>query len=84
MYTYFKTGTHTCRSTCAQVASVHFQHACKKLGYMKHGIVTLYACAANTFLNLITIYLFSDNNKVAITIHVILKFQLNYLSRRSP
>lgn len=51
---------------------------------MKHGIVTLYACAANTFLNLITIYLFSDNNKVAITIHVILKFQLNYLSRRSP
>lgn len=64
MYTYFKTGTHTCM--CAQVASVRFQHADKKLGYIKHGIVTVYACTVNVFLNLITMYLFSNNNKAAI------------------
>lgn len=84
MYTYFKTGTHTCRSACAQVASVRFQHAYRKLGYIKHRIATVHVCAANTFLNLITMYLFSDNNEVAITIHFILKFQLNYLSRGFP
>lgn len=72
MYTYFKTGTPTCRSACAQVASIWFQDAYKKSGYMKHGIATLHVCAADTFLNLITMDLFRDNNKVAITIHVIL------------
>jgi len=84
MYTYFKTGTPTCRSTCAQAASVRFQHAYKQLGYIKHAIATVDVCAANTFLTLTTTYLFSDKDIVAITIRFTLKFQPNHLSWGFP
>lgn len=56
---YFKTGVHICRSMCTQLASI------------KNRIATVYACTTNTFLNLITVYLFSNNNNVAIMIYSI-------------
>lgn len=84
MYRYFNAGTHTCRSTRAHVASVRFQRACKKLGYIKPRIATVRVCTANAFLILVTARPFSNSHEVATTIPFILTVQPNYLSRAFP